>query len=389
MDTRLKGIHHITLCPGGAQEDVDFFTKVLGQRLVKQTVLMDGSIPIYHFYYGNADADPGSICTCFPYSRRPGRRGTGQIGGHQLLGAASARRRSGRTTSIATGRAQRHPGALRRAFDSRHAIRPASQLEVVENARRHPPAVDDAPRSRPTWRFAASSAPSCRCATSRSRRRSSSHALGFRKVGRRGRLSPLRDSRRRPGSHHRAAARARPAAGQLDLRRRHGPSHRASTSRPTRRWSQQKALYEELGYTDTSEVKDRFYFHSMYVRSPGGVLVECTANVPGGFYVDEPPEELGTHLNLPPWYEDQRDVILSQLEPVVVPEANRPKAGRVAPEARRPVPPPRQPHRAVAHQGRVLQSALSRRSRALPTRSGEPDVLDTLAARRIPTAHSA
>ena len=45
MDTRLKGIHHITLCPGGAQEDVDFFTKVLGQRLVKQTVLMDGSIP--------------------------------------------------------------------------------------------------------------------------------------------------------------------------------------------------------------------------------------------------------------------------------------------------------------------------------------------------------
>jgi len=63
MDTRLKGIHHITLCPGGAQEDVDFFTVVLGQRLVKQTVLMDGSIPVYHFYYGNADADPGSILT--------------------------------------------------------------------------------------------------------------------------------------------------------------------------------------------------------------------------------------------------------------------------------------------------------------------------------------
>ena len=80
MDTRLKGIHHITLCPAGAQEDVDFFTTVLGLRLVKQTVLMDGSIPVYHFYYGNADADPGSILTCFPYDRRPGRRGTGQIG---------------------------------------------------------------------------------------------------------------------------------------------------------------------------------------------------------------------------------------------------------------------------------------------------------------------
>ena len=88
----------------------------------------------------------------------------------------------------------------------------------------------------------------------------------------------------------------------------------------------QKALYEELGYTDASEVKDRFYFHSMYVRSPGGVLVECTANVPGGFYQDEEPEELGTRLNLPPWYESQRADILAMLEPVTVPEENRPVA---------------------------------------------------------------
>jgi len=79
MDTLVTGIHHITLCPGAAQEDVDFFTQVLGQRLVKQTVLMDGSIPVYHFYYGNGDAEPGSITTSFPYSRRPGRRGSGQV----------------------------------------------------------------------------------------------------------------------------------------------------------------------------------------------------------------------------------------------------------------------------------------------------------------------
>jgi len=68
----------------------------------------------------------------------------------------------------------------------------------------------------------------------------------------------------------------------------------------------QKAKYEELGYTDCSEIKDRFYFHSMYTRSPGGILIECTSNVPGGFYQDEAPDELGTKLLLPPWYEDQR-----------------------------------------------------------------------------------
>src|ERR671912_509066 len=79
MSTQLTGIHHITLCPGNAQQDLDFFTQVLGQRLVKQTVLMDGRIPIYHLYYGNADADIGSIATTFPYARKPGRAGSGQL----------------------------------------------------------------------------------------------------------------------------------------------------------------------------------------------------------------------------------------------------------------------------------------------------------------------
>ena len=63
----------------------------------------------------------------------------------------------------------------------------------------------------------------------------------------------------------------------------------------------------------------------MYVRSPGGILVECTANVPGGFYQDESVEELGTKLTLPPWYESQRSEILAMLEPVTVPDENRPE----------------------------------------------------------------
>ena len=70
MSTLVKGIHHITLCPGPAQQDMDFCTQVLGQRLVKQTVLMDGSIPIYHFYYSNANAEPGSIATSWTGGRR-------------------------------------------------------------------------------------------------------------------------------------------------------------------------------------------------------------------------------------------------------------------------------------------------------------------------------
>jgi hypothetical protein len=81
----------------------------------------------------------------------------------------------------------------------------------------------------------------------------------------------------------------------------------------------QKAIYEELGYTDASEIKDRFYFHSMYVRSPGGILVECCCNVPGGFEKDEKASELGTKLHLPPWFEERRKEILGTLEAIMAP----------------------------------------------------------------------
>ena len=63
MNYPLTGYHHITACAGGAQEDVDFFTQVVGLRMAKQTVLMDGSIPIYHLYYSNAKLEPGSVMT--------------------------------------------------------------------------------------------------------------------------------------------------------------------------------------------------------------------------------------------------------------------------------------------------------------------------------------
>src|SRR5580692_6149964 len=75
----LTGYHHITACAGGAQEDVDFFTQVVGLRMAKQTVLMDGKIPIYHLYYSNANIEPGSVMTTFPYSRKAGRAGSGQV----------------------------------------------------------------------------------------------------------------------------------------------------------------------------------------------------------------------------------------------------------------------------------------------------------------------
>src|SRR5678809_343873 len=73
--------HHITLCVGPAQEDYDFHTRVLSLKSVKKTALYDGTVPIYHLYYGNDLGEESTLVTCFPMrqSGRKGRRGSGQI----------------------------------------------------------------------------------------------------------------------------------------------------------------------------------------------------------------------------------------------------------------------------------------------------------------------
>src|SRR4051812_23936742 len=79
--THITGFHHLTSGVAGAQEDVDFFTKVVGQKLIKQTVLFDGMNPVYHLYYGNALAEPGTVMTTLPFRKigYKGYRGSGQV----------------------------------------------------------------------------------------------------------------------------------------------------------------------------------------------------------------------------------------------------------------------------------------------------------------------
>jgi glyoxalase family protein len=324
MESLVKGVHHITLCPGGAQEDVDFFTKVLGQRLVKQTVLMDGSIPIYHLYYANADVEIGSVATTFPYSRKAGRAGSGQLSATSYTvptGAVSFWKEHLERHKVEHSGVQERFGAKFLRF--RH---PAGLLfEVVENATdtRNPWTTKEVSKDVATRGFLGA------VLSVRDVRDQESffvEALGFRKVG-------------VDGPYHRFEIADGGPSKTLDLH--HEPDrlpgswgfgagtahHIAMNLEDDETMVKQKARYEELGFTDCSEIKDRYYFHSMYTRSPGGILIECTSNVPGGFYQDETPEELGTKLHLPPWYEDQRDAIVSQLEPITVPEENQPKPG--------------------------------------------------------------
>lgn len=79
MSELITGIHHVTAIASNAQENINFYTGILGLRLVKKTVNFDAP-EVYHFYYGDQEGNPGSILTFFPYSGLiNGRHGKGML----------------------------------------------------------------------------------------------------------------------------------------------------------------------------------------------------------------------------------------------------------------------------------------------------------------------
>ncbi|MBD1362303.1 ring-cleaving dioxygenase [Mucilaginibacter sp. ZT4R22] len=78
MENTINGIHHITAIAGNAKRNHNFYTNVLGQRLVKKTVNFDDP-ETYHLYYGDKEGTPGTILTFFPWEGiQNGRRGARQ-----------------------------------------------------------------------------------------------------------------------------------------------------------------------------------------------------------------------------------------------------------------------------------------------------------------------
>mgnify|MGYP001940454874 FL=1 len=71
---------------------------------------------------------------------------------------------------------------------------------------------------------------------------------------------------------------------------------------------------KDKGYHVT-EVKDRNYFNAIYMKERGGIIFEFATEGPG-FTIDERFEDLGTHLMLPPQYEEQREALLKLLPPI-------------------------------------------------------------------------
>ena len=321
----VQGIHHVTSCVGGAQEDIDFFTQVVGQRMIKQTVLFDGTTPIYHLYYANADAEIGTVMTTFPYRQAGlmGRRGSGQVAITNYSVAENSLdfwKRHLEGFGIEASPIERMFGKSMVRFSHPAGL----EFAVVGDDRDERKGwVTDKIDDQNAVRGFHSVIQSVRDVESQ--HHFLCEGLGFEKTGEEGNLHLYEVNGGGPGRS--VILRHDENLKQGSWHFGEGTVHHLALAVPNDDDQHMLKLWlEGLGYTDASEKKDRNYFHSVYCRSPGGILTEL-ATTDIGFATDETYEELGMRLMLPPWFEHRRDEIVAPLEKIVVPEANRTKAG--------------------------------------------------------------
>jgi glyoxalase family protein len=318
MADNITGLHHVTVIAGDPQENLDFYVGILGMRLVKKTVNQD--VPgTYHLFYADGTAHAGTDLTFFPWpDMAPGQTGVGLTVEVALaIPVGSLRYWTERLKGLGVDatQAEMRFGERLLTFTDPHGL----HLGLVEtaDAREFTPwtnsVVPDAHQVRGLHgvrlleRNAASTTDFL------------VHTLGFEEIaeedgwrrfalpgGRSGRVVDIkqlpteRQGTWGTGSVHHVAWRVPDDATQLRVQ----SNLQNAGRRPT-------------------PIIDRFWFKSVYFREPGGVLFEVATDGPG-FGVDEPLDELGGSLVLPPWLESKRSQIEASLQPLHSPE----KVGR-------------------------------------------------------------
>lgn len=309
MTTPLPGLHHVTAISGPPQPNVDFYTKTLGQRLVKQTVNFDAP-DVYHLYYGTQDAAPGSILTFFPFlDAGPGRAGPGMASAFAYAVPKAAFDRWMERLALQVvdfeGPAERFGQRVLTLKDP-----DGLTVELIEDDRAEGEAMGEAFdgfHSATLW--VRQPEKTARILTDVFGYQATGHVTG--PEGERLRFSAGGDKRARAIDLIRSDA---PSIGRQGAGTIHHIAFRAFDN------AMQDEVREALksaGMQVTERI-DRQYFNAIYFREPNGVLFEVATDNPG-FDVDEPMAELGRTLKLPPQYEPHRARIERALPPLKVP----------------------------------------------------------------------
>lgn len=307
----ITGIHHVTALADDAQKNVDFYSGILGLRMVKKTVNFDAP-DVYHLYYGNETGSPGTIMTFFPFAgMAKGRHGKGQMTATSFSVPDTSLdywlKRLKKFNIQHKAPQQRFDDELFIYFEDVHGL--GLELVFTKEDKRPGFTYGQIPLEHAVKGFhgvALSEEGYERTAGlllqgldhqlikekgNRFRYSASGVAGDFVDV-----LSTPESQRGQGGSgtiHHLAFATPDDAT-QLEVR--------------------EKLLTKGFNVTP---VLDRQYFHSIYFREPGGILFEVATNPPG-FALDEHPAHLGEALKLPPWQESARAEIEKGLEPIEV-----------------------------------------------------------------------
>ncbi|HLH61619.1 MAG TPA: ring-cleaving dioxygenase [Ktedonobacteraceae bacterium] len=316
----LGGIHHVTAVTGNASRNVAFYTQVLGMRLTKKTVNQD-DVSAYHLFYGDELGRPGTDLTFFEWPdigfQRPG---------------------AGMISTIALGVTSRD--ALEwwvRRFDDFHVSHDGIQTRGDRNLLvlpfRDPEGqrlelVDDTGKlvSTPWHKSSVPAEMSIRgfyavrltLRSLESSERFLTGVLGFRRTGTYSspQQTPVTIFEVGPGGagtevHVEVDPKA-PFHRFVGIGGVHHVAFRTPTYEEHSQWRERVARVNP----SVTPVIDRFYFRSIYFREPGGVLFEIATDEPG-FTIDEDVDTLGERLSLPPFLEQERQIIEAHLKPIV------------------------------------------------------------------------
>jgi glyoxalase family protein len=298
-DMRLDGIHHVTCITADAPRNVDFYTRVLGLRLVKKSVNQDDPT-VYHLFYADEDGTPGSDITFFEYPGvRRGQAGAGMV--HTVEWRVASQEAldfwERRLASDARAVAPDEGGLT---FEDPEGLRHRLVVSMVDDA----PLIAEHPEVPAEHALQGFDGVRAFAADPGGSRRLLEEVLGFLAAGEeaweahgetRGGLYAYDEPPAGRGLG--GAGTVHHVAWSSELED-HPAWHRRVTAAGAR----------------PSPIIDRFWFRSIYFREPSGVLFEIATLGPG-FALDEDPDHLGEALILPPAFEHLRE----QVEPILTP----------------------------------------------------------------------
>ena len=299
----IYGIHHVTAIASDPQITVDFYTSVLGLRLVKLTVNFDDPTT-YHLYFGDELGRPGTILTFFPWSEAPkGHRGTGQVITTSFLISENSidfwQTRLKKNQVTFNGPFKRFDEQVLSLYDP-----DGLEIELVSHSSAQDRGVNVWNGAGIPSEHAVRGFYSVAISEEGFERTASilTQELGFTYVGQeKSRFRYKIQDSEAGASIVDVLCLPYTPLGYIGVGSVHHVAFRTTTD------DNQKSLRANIikAGLNATPIIDRMYFHSVYFREPGGVLFEIATDPPG-FTVDQKSSELGARLMLPKWLEPER-----------------------------------------------------------------------------------